>query len=415
MLIKFTSSKIKTLYFIFARFIGLCLKAGFLWYLSNRGFKEDSYLLSLYYISLASAMILFNNEAYFDFYKKKFDDNYTYFSVLRSKYIFVSYFINHFLFFFLFVFVYLYFIIGNIIVAISFFVLIVLEKIFDELLRFKLFSKRFVEWSNVFIVYTIFPVSIAFIFSLFCRTNIFLVYLLCLFLVIITSLLFYIPKIFKRIFLFIIKQLNFKVLKKYLFSYKERFFFNQFLAYLSSNILVFDKFILMSNSKESLASYYLISQFCNGINLLMDYFYVSTRRASYISKKFSVYQLLGEGRLIFIGFIGFILCNIFLFFYVTYLDNSFITFSHTFLISLFYLIFGLVSSFSQYTFWNTDKKIMILIELCFFGACIIIYYFLIQISNITFLYAILISFLFAHFFRSILYLILVNKINKLKK
>lgn len=415
MLIKLNLSKIKTLYFIFARFIGLCLKAGFLWYLSNRGFKEDSYLLSLYYISLASAMILFNNEAYFDFYKKKFDDNYTYFSVLRSKYIFVSYFLNHFLFFFLFVFLYLYFITGNIIVAISFFVLIVLEKILDELLRFKLFSKRFVEWSNIFIVYTIFPISIAFIFLLFCRTNIFLVYLLCLFLVIISSLLFYIPKIFKRIFLFIIKQLNFTVLKKYLFSYKERFFFNQFLAYLSSNILVFDKFILMSNSKESLASYYLISQFCNGINLLMDYFYVSTRRASYISKKFSVYQLLGEGRLIFIGFIGFILCNIFLFFYITYLDNSFLTFSHAILISLFYLIFGLVSSFSQYTFWNTDKKIMILIELCFFGTCIIFYHLFLQITNITFLYAILMSFLLAHFFRSISYLILVNKINKLKK
>lgn len=415
MLIKLKSSKIKTLYFIFARFIGLCLKAAFLWYLSNRGFKEDSYLLSLYYISLASAMILFNNEAYFDFYKKKFDDNYTYFSVLRSKYRYVSYFINHFLFFFLFVFIYLYFITGNIILAISFFLLIVLEKILDELLRFKLFSKFFFEWSNIFITYTIFPISIAFIFSLFWRTNIFLVYLLCLFLVIIISLIFYIPIIFKRIFLFIIKQLNLRIFKKYFFSYKDRFFFNQFLAYLSSNILVFDKFILMSNSKESLASYYLISQFSNGINLLIDYFYVSTRRASYISKKFSVYQLLGEGRLILIGLIGFILCNIFLFIYITYLDNGFITFLHTFLISLFYLIFGLVSSFSQYTFWNTDKKIMILIELCFFGTSLILYHLFLQISNITFLYAIIGAFLLAHFFRSILYLILVNKINKLKK
>ena len=65
MILRKTSSLFKIpnqIYFIFSRFIGLGSKALFIWILINKGYKDESYMISLYYIALSSSMILYNNE-----------------------------------------------------------------------------------------------------------------------------------------------------------------------------------------------------------------------------------------------------------------------------------------------------------------------------------------------------------------
>jgi hypothetical protein len=124
---------------------------------------------------------------------------------------------------------------------------------------------------------------------------------------------------------------------------------------------------------------------------------------------------MGNGKVILIGFLGLLICNLFIFIFADFLDHKLMTPTNVFLMSFSYLAFGISASFSQYAFWNSNKKTMILIEISFFAICFILYNILLKVTTISFILAILLSFLFAHIFRIVCYLFFVKKINVSKR
>ena len=60
-------------YFIFSRMIALLVKPLFLWFLLNKEFSDAANVISLFYLTISSVMVVFNNEAHFDFYKSLFE------------------------------------------------------------------------------------------------------------------------------------------------------------------------------------------------------------------------------------------------------------------------------------------------------------------------------------------------------
>ena len=97
--------RVEKTYFIFSRLAGLGTKSLFIWILLKTGHSEDSYTISLYYLCLTSTMVLYNNEAYYDFYKNQFGKDVSVYKLLKSKILYVNSFIVHITIFALLVFI----------------------------------------------------------------------------------------------------------------------------------------------------------------------------------------------------------------------------------------------------------------------------------------------------------------------
>jgi hypothetical protein len=395
--------KIEKIYFIFSRLAGLGTKSLFIWSLLKAGHSEDSYTISLYYLCLTSTMVLYNNEAYFDYYKYKFGNYVPAYRLLKSKIMYIENITIHIVVFALLVFVGNYILTKKIMLSIFFLTSITLEKILDEIQRFNLFAKKFSKWSSIFLIYTLMPPLFTILFVLKGNSNIWIIYLSCLVGTLIGIIYLNLPSFFIYRAMKVVKSIRYSTITEYIKIYKEKYIYNQILAYTSNNILVFDKWllVLVSNEKQLLAGYYLISQFANAINLVIDYFFISIKRAYFVQRGLSFSEIIDGKKLILLSILAFTVyvCGISVFLFFQEKSNL-LSILQSILIGFSFLIYGFFSPISQYLFWHITRIKMIYIDTTFYISIIIIaatlhYLFLVNIIN-----SIIISALLAHIVRS---------------
>jgi hypothetical protein len=200
--------------------------------------------------------------------------------------------------------------------------------------------------------------------------------------------------------------MKYSTINEYLRTYKDKYIYNQILAYTSNNILVFDKWllVLVSNEKKILAGYYLISQFANSINLVIDYFFISIKRAYFVQKGLSFSEIIDGGKLILLGAGAFIVyvCGISLFLFFQEKSNL-PSIQQSIIIGLFFLVFGIFSPISQYLFWHISRIKMIYIDISFYISTVTFATILHYLFTLNFINSIIISSLLAHVIRSIFF------------
>ena len=292
--IEFTHYYTPKVYFVLSRVIGLGTKALFLWFLVNKGYQKDSYMISLYFVVLGSSMIIYNNEAYYEFYKHLFDENTSNFKVLRSRAYYFENIFYHILLFTPLVLASIFLITKRMEISITFLVFIILEKVLDEIQRYLLFSKKFVSWGNNLMIYSMLPPFVSVFFLSFNINYISEVYFIVLVVVLFSLIYSKLPSYFKKKIFVEILGLNLKSCRTYFETYRKKYVYNQIFSYLSGNVLLFDKWLILAigSGRSSLASFYFLSQVANIINLIVDYFFISTRRTFFLKKNLTFSQVI---------------------------------------------------------------------------------------------------------------------------
>ncbi|SOE21820.1 hypothetical protein SAMN06298216_2274 [Spirosomataceae bacterium TFI 002] len=362
------------IYFILSRLVGLSVKAGFIWLLINNGYREDAYYITLYFLCLTSCMVLYNNESYYEYYKQQFEKKSSLFTINREKSIYLRHLVYHIAVLALVVLVFLYLLTSNFLISVTFAVLITLEKFIDEIKRHFLFSKEFTVWSNLFILQTVIPPLLAVIYIISGGVGGWVLYLVVLFFTVSIINLIHIPKRIILVCINYTKTINSRNLKDYFQVYKKKYFFNQLFAYTTSNILIFDKWMLLhfSQNTNSLASFYLISQLANIINLSIDYFYISTRRAFFIKKNLSISEIIDSGKIFIYGYLGFFIyiVSIVALLYISPNPSDYLTVTQSLIFGCCFFIFGITAPIQQNCFWNKPRVLLVMADLAFYISVI---------------------------------------------
>lgn len=399
---RFQSIEKNKLIFYFSRITGLVTKAFFIIFLDKYNF--DSVIdITLYYVSLQSLMIIYNNHSYFNFYKTFFNENFNTFQFITFRdYIRAT--AKHLVVFYSLTVLFAFIISQSIFLTLIFSVLIIIEKIFDELLRFYLFDKQFKMWSIIYLTKLVLPILL-FIPLLFFLDNSFYFFLL-LFIIYIVSLFFFIEKRILKIIFKILSRINFSAIKSYLKIYKINYFSKQLYSILSGNVIQIDKILLaIIASKSLLPSYYIMSQISNFTNIYTDLFYIAPRRASFIKKAKHIKKII-EPKSFFLSVStgSFISLSAFIsIYYLNIYENFDSTNAIIYLISI--IVFCLVKPLGQYLFWNSPIEKQIKIELIY-------YFFIFILFLISFLsydeiqiFQIVLAFLISNIIRLSLYLL----------
>ena len=129
--------------FTVSRTLALLFKPFFIWLLLAKGLNDISIKVSIYFLITSSLMVFFNNEANVEFYKRKFDTNCSNYLKAKAEYWYYVNSILHILLFLSVTFIAI-FLIGGLGLSISMILLLllVLEKIIDEIQRDLQFEKK---------------------------------------------------------------------------------------------------------------------------------------------------------------------------------------------------------------------------------------------------------------------------------
>jgi len=389
-------------FFNISRIFGLGIKALFVIVLNK--FEFDSVDdITLYFISLQSLMIIYNNHSYFSFYKKTFDANrINEFYDTHSLKKYISLTIYHILLFYPISLLLSLFLTKSILLSLVFSILIILEKIFDELLRFHLFKKYFMIWSKIFIMKVSLPIILGFPLLIFFDKS--YVFFLLLLLTHLCILLVFLDKGIFRLSIKIIQYLRLNHFFYYLKDYILIHFKKQLYSILTGNVIQIDKiFLATAGAISFLPTYYIMFQITNVINVFTELFYIAPRRSVFVSKTKSIRHLIKPKFFFFILLFGFlisytILCVVSFF---ELIDN--INFN-VYLIYMFaFIAFCLVKPIGQYLFWNSSIKKQIFLELIYFTIAITLFIIFFHNSEINIL-SMVIIFLISNVMRLILYL-----------
>ena len=204
------------LIFVIARVFTLFSKFVLLWVLVKLEKEDASELLALYYLAFSSLMLLLSNEAHFNFYKAFFDHGKRGIILVKYQKQYVKLIFHHGLFFSPLVFVFSYILTNSFLLAFGFFILLLLEKWIDEIIRFKLFVKDFIGWSKIMFFKISIPTIIVFVFT-YLDYKIFFSFLISSFFTYIIIIILKTPKIFFKYFLNIKKNISFTLDNRYVF------------------------------------------------------------------------------------------------------------------------------------------------------------------------------------------------------
>lgn len=368
---QFIKSKQSYLYFVFSRFLGLLFNPLLLWLLMNRSYGNDAYLVSLYFVCLKSCMVIFNNEAHFNYYKIKFHENIKGIRLTRSERDYTDKLTVHIVVFSLIVMLVLLLLTKTPLLVAVFFCVILTEKVLDEVLRMNLFIKDYFRWSNILLAKTITP-AVATILSFSQLTkDVAFIYFSVSFIINLLIIHLTVPSYILQNVIKVLKSISYSRLREYAVFYRKNYFLNQLQAFTNGNLMMFDRWLItLLGFGHLLAAYTLIAQMANVVNLIIDYFFVAPRRAIYVKPKLKMSDIT-NGRFLWLlgaGAISLYLGAIYL--YISYFapEDQPLGLVAAGAIGYFFLAFGITSPFFQYLFWNTKRQLTVTIDLVFFAT-----------------------------------------------
>lgn len=397
------------LYFIFARILGLLVKPLFLMYLLKNGMDDNAATLSQVFLLFGGVFVLYHVPVHFEYYKSNFEYNKSFLSIREEFNIYVTNIVHHVILFFPLVFVLSSLVVDTLYFSILISIYLIIEKIFDEIQRYLLFSKEFKKWSNNFLFKTVIPFILTLMYIQFEYS-----YPIVFFLIItIISLLLIIKKnipyfILKYIYNKVLLTMTIKKLHQYIYILKNKYFSKFILGISTSNVLNIDKWLAsLLYTKTLLAELTLASQISNGISVAMNYATISNRRTELIKEENTLSSLLLGWKVPLISLVLFSMVIVLISSVDTITESiKELNFNMILFIVLSYSIYAITQPLSEYLFWNYKIKVLLFVDAI---------YFIIMITSGIILYIydsytyIPVFFLIGHLFRCMAQLLLVYK------
>lgn len=385
-----------------------------LWFLLMVGHDHLAEQVSIFYLVIGSIMVIFNNEAHFDFYKMLFDGDSSNANMSFRKKSYYERLVYHGIIFSAVVFLLTFIIVGDIGYSILFFFILILEKIFDEIQRILQFQKKFKSWGILFIIKSLAPfisclgvyaaiktesyVGYAF-FGVTALTNLLLIA-------------YMVEKRDWRLIFGILSKVGPKRLKNYVTIYLEKLFLNQLQSFSTRNVPLMDRLLVRFIMPGFLPQLSIVSQIGSISIMFVDYFLIAHRRGDYLVKSKRVLQIVSLRTLIGFMVVSFLLYSFAIFIgdYLGFLNQINIRMDYLVLLGIYYAFFAIGQHFVNYNFWNIRRKFTLLVDLGYYLISIFLFFLL----NLTMepIEAIIWSLLFSNALRLILSVILALKENK---
>lgn len=400
------------LYFVGARFIAVLVKPFLLWLLLSIEFKEAADLIALFYLIVSSVMVIFNNEAHFDLYKELFKGgtvNKT--RLIKEERSYYERLIYHIIIFAFPVFLLSWFIIGDLQLSLVFFLLLVLEKTFDEIQRLLQFEKRFLDWSILFVAKSLTPLIICLlVIYVFDNESLMInCYFISSFVVGVILPWMFIKKRERLLIIKVFKSLSLSESLSYFKVYRALLFKNQLQAFSMRNVPLLDRIMVRFLMPGFLPQISVISQLGSISIMLIDYFVIAHRRKEYLEEDKNVFDIVAVNKLLlyFVLAYGIYLFSILSIWHLNLMEQIDIEFRTLILIGLYYAIFSINQHFAQFNFWRVNRKFTLMVDLLYYLGGVLI---LISTWQTSLIMTIVVSVLIAHFVRFILSVVIsINK------
>ena len=350
------------IYFIIARVLGLALKPILLLYLINTQSYEASENIAKLFLYTVSFILFLSVPLHFDFYKKYFSQNA---SLVGCRKKIIEYFtltLWHVIVVTPFIFVISFYLFENIYFPLFFYILILSEKLFDEISRFYLYNKSFLRWSIIFTIKSLLPFLFVIITSLVKPEYILEVLVISITLINFLIFILIFPSLYKLFlkslkldsinFMFYLKIMQTKLVGK--FS----------IGIFKGNLMNLDKWALsFYETIGTFSEVVMIGQISNSIPLAADFAFVQHRRARLI-KIDSLSEILLNFKVPIIMFIFGVLVIIGVIFLAEIDFIKFNTIDSTLIVLIVfsYVMFSIAEPISEYLFWNSLVKYVILID-----------------------------------------------------
>lgn len=343
--------------FYTARALGLIVKPLTLWYLVRIQAHDVSHFVATYYFLVAATFIALNSEAHIPFFKLRFGGNNP--DVVRLGIAFRSYvmaFSSHIFVFLPFVFIGFLLYLENFTEAFAFSVLVLLEKLWDEIQRSLIFSRRYVTWSFWFIVKMIVP-TLAIAIAYWQQWNMFIC--VCLSLLAVSGAMSYklVPRKELLVIIHAAKQTLGRSLGEYFQTYKQRFALAQLLAVSSTNLLNVDKWLVgVVGLERLLVDLVLLSQFGTIYLVLMDNVFFSRNRDCYVLSKERIADIIHWPKLLWVssGYLFGALAV--LFFFREFFGILQLSIEQIALIISCFVMVGVTRPLTEHAFWHSPRS-----------------------------------------------------------
>lgn len=373
---------------------------------------EEGATLAIIFLFLTGVFAILSVPVHFDFYKKYFEENLTITSCRRTLVSYVDSLLSHIVFVSPVILLITLVSFDNVVLSLLIFILLLSEKIFDEIQRFLIFSKQFIYWSNAFLLKSLAPVFIAIGFSTFFNVELIECFVVATILMNALVGLIFIPK-----FLYPTAYESIKSIRVHLINYV-KFFRSQFLSkFLSglthANVLNADKwFVTILSVKSLLSEMVLIAQFSNGIAIASNYAFIANRRSELLNKNNSLTTLWHGLKVPMVTlFFGMVLSIAFIVsFYLGVLKLNNLPLLSVLFIVAAYTIYAITEPITEYIFWNGGVKTLVKIDFIYFVLIGILgmVLFLLDILELT-----SIAFFISMFVRLFMQFILLKKIESI--
>lgn len=379
------------LYFIAARIIGLAHKPLILYYFIYQEMLSSAAVISMVYLSLSSLLVLFSIPFHMEFYKVFFSSGG---SFLKARGLIKNYIASVFMQIMVvtpLVLILLILSVDELYLALLITLLLLVEKFYDEIQRFLLFSKNFIDWSNLFLIKTLVPVGLSVVTNYYFSVDLVVFYIIYSIvtgsIVVITTT----PKFIKIITVSMLSNFKMK-LPKYLLRLRERYFSRYIISICSRNILNLDKWLVNFMGNAGLfAELTFLSQLGNVITTGGNYMYVSNRRSDLLNASNNLSSLWIMGKVLiytFILFLGLYL-TLHVMIYVGLVAIDYFSALLLFTLFMSYAIYAVTEPISEYLFWNKNAKLIIGTELVFYIFMVLGGYFIYNKNGVIYMPVIL--------------------------
>lgn len=349
--------------FYFARALGLIVKPLTLWFLLKINAEDESYFVATYYFLVAATFVVLNSEAHIPFYKLRFGGGAVDTSI--RAHVFRSYMgglICHVYVFLPVIFVGFLFYFSSFLPALVFTVFVLMEKIWDEIQRDLIFSRRYLDWSIWFVVKAVVP-SIAIMIAFWLDWNMYICLGFFLLISGVVNVYRFIPKRMLLIIVCICRRMLHCTITAYFTMYRQRFGVAQVIAITSINLLNVDKWLVGGmNSERLMIELVLMAQVGTIYIVMIDNVFFSRSRDLYVKSKACISDITRWPLMLKIS-IGYLAISmIMLFSFREYLGIEQLSFMQTVVVSLCFVVVGVTRPLAEHAFWHVPRKYAAMID-----------------------------------------------------
>lgn len=356
------------LYFVAARVIGMAHRPLLLYYFMHNEMVSSASIISMLYLFLSGLLVLFSIPFHIDFYKVFFSNKVSLLSArdLIQKYI--SSVFTHITVITPIILIILIYSVDEVYLALLITLLLLVEKIYDEIQRFLLFSKEFVKWSNIFLIKMLVPIILSIVTNYLFSVDFVISYIIFSILIGFVVCIGAMPKYIKRMLKIGVSNIRGNI-TFYTKQVREKYFSRYIISILNRNIMNVDKWIINSMNISALfIELTFLSQLGNGISIGGNYLYVSNRRSDLINVNNNLSSLWNMGKVLIyttIMVLGLYLALLLMKF-SGLIELDYFSAFLIFILFMSYAIYAVTEPISEYLFWNKDAKLIIAIEIVFY-------------------------------------------------